>query len=54
MRRAPPEAMIICVKKLLYKSAMKSLPDRLADAYQADMISRCIAAYFDSYPMGNE
>lgn len=47
-RGAPPEAMIICVKKLLARSAAARLSPRKTAAYENGIISRCISEYYES------
>lgn len=48
VNQAPPETMLICVKKLLERSALARRPPVAAQAHHADVISRCIAAYYAS------
>lgn len=47
-RGAPPEAMLICVKKLLARSAAGTLSPLQTAAYENRIISRCITAYYQS------
>jgi hypothetical protein len=48
---APPEVMIICIKRILLRSAIVNLPFKLAATLQAEMISRCIVTYYDTPPV---
>jgi hypothetical protein len=47
-RGAPPEAMLLCVKKVLGESAIADpdLPQKRAVALHAELITRSIAAYY--------
>jgi hypothetical protein len=45
-RGAPPEAMLLCVKKVLRESALAELPEKRASALHVELITRCIAAYY--------
>jgi hypothetical protein len=45
-RGAPPEAMLLCVKKVLRESAIADIPQKRAVALHAELITRCIAAYY--------
>lgn len=43
---APPEAMIIRVKTLLFRSDLLRMNAVVANEHRADWITRCIAAYY--------
>ena len=47
-RQAPPEGMLICLKKLLQRSALTTLPEKDAQKHYSDFITRAIAAYYEA------
>lgn len=53
MRRAPPEAVIICVKRLLERSALNEMAPKIARHHYDALISRAIDAYYRAHPSGD-